>query len=104
MNKKEAVSTIANVLLGVFYVYGVVLGFKASFNLGLLYCVLVITPIVTGLLHLVTGFHFNLATWIVGFVTANPGVLGVGMIVALALLSYALLKAWWKVISMFSHM
>lgn len=102
--KESKFSIVANVVGTILYLYGLVLGFKAGFVTGVAYACLVITPVVTAIAHIFSGFKFNLAVLLTDFVNANPGVVGIAAIAAIVVVSYALLAAWFKVITMFSRM
>ena len=104
MSKAQTLEVVGRALLFVLVIYGIILGFRADSTIGVIYCFLVITPAVTAVLHLVTGFQFNLAVVIAGYVAAHPGILGIAALAALIVISWALLAAWWKIVNMFSRM
>jgi len=97
---KETFQNILSVIACILCIYGVVLGFKASFYMGVLYFFLIITPVVTAALHLVTGFDYNLAVTLTNFVDANPGVMGFAALMGIAVISWTVLGFFAKLMTM----
>jgi len=103
---KENLQVAWYVFLTIAAIQGAYLGFKASFGAGLDMLVTTISPIVTGLVYWCTLGSVDLARWGFDFYIshiADGPIPGLIVLAGFAVICYALLATWFKIITMFAR-
>lgn len=106
MTTREKVEMGSNIFFLIAALQGAYLGFKVSFMAGLFMCVTTISPVVTGIVYWVSLGKVDLARWGYDYYvntlshTAIPGII---VLIGFAVICYALLATWFKIITMFAR-
>lgn len=103
---KDNLKAAGYLFLTVAAVQGAYLGFKASFGTGIYMLVTTISPIVTGLVYWCTLGSVDLARIGLDFYNnhiANTAIPGILVLAGFAIVCYALLATWFKIVTMFAR-